>query len=105
MFSGQAPLKDIFCEEVSGLLVRKAIMDVDPESKKSTAEEELESGAAGLNGCGKMLVLGTVLSPLNFQLTDFQVSATNEARDELRRLMRDSVTCGHKLAELDYQPS
>lgn len=85
--------------------MRKAIIDIDPESKKSTAEEELESGAAGLNSCSKMLVLGTVLSPLNFQLTDFQVSATNEARDELQRLIQDSVTYSYKLAELDYQPS
>lgn len=105
MFSGQPPLRDIFREELSGQFVRKTTMDVDLESEKLTAEEELESRAARPNSRGKTLVLGMALSPLNFQLTDFEVSATDEARDELRMLMRDHVAYGLRLAELDYQPS
>jgi hypothetical protein len=66
MYSGQAPLKDIFREEVTGQLARKPHADVKWESKRSTAAEELESGAAGANGCGKMLVLGMGSSPVRY---------------------------------------
>jgi hypothetical protein len=64
MFSGRAPLKDIFCEEVSGKHMRRPQMAANWDEKHLT-EKELEAGAAEMNGRrGKMLVMGNHFKPL-----------------------------------------
>jgi hypothetical protein len=61
MFSGRAPLKDIFEEEVSWKHVKKLRVDVDWDAK-TLAEREIESGRpAPTRRRGKMLVPGKIL--------------------------------------------
>jgi hypothetical protein len=63
MFSGRAPLGEIFREEVSGPRVEKPQVHVDQDGKNSMTEE-LESGTAVAKGRrGNMLVMGRTFTP------------------------------------------
>jgi hypothetical protein len=85
MFSGQAPLKDIFCEEVSGKHLKKPRVVADWDEKHLT-EKELEAGAIEVNGRrGKMLVMGN----------DFKLPCLIEANLLKHPLpMRPGTSCG-----------
>jgi hypothetical protein len=64
MFSGRAPLADIFRKEVNGEHVGKPQVDVGRDEKNSVTEGELESGTVVTKGrCGNMLVMGRTFTP------------------------------------------
>jgi hypothetical protein len=66
MYSGRAPLKDIFREEVSGQYVEKSNIDAD-RVKNPMTEGELESGTAGTKRRrGKILVMGKTATITRF---------------------------------------
>lgn len=64
MFSGRAPLGDIFRQEVSGQHAEKTGLHIDGNEKGLITEKELESGTAVTTGRhGNMLVMGKAPRP------------------------------------------
>ncbi|KAH9209880.1 hypothetical protein DL95DRAFT_526617 [Leptodontidium sp. 2 PMI_412] len=94
VYSGKAPLRDIFQAELTAKLTaeqtgKKPVKDVNWDTETPVEGRELESGRPKRRD-GKMLVT---------------VSATDDIRDELRSVVREHLTDEVSFFELDYQPS